>query len=191
MHGTPGSLQTRSHPHHCTCSAPTALMPPEKWYRCTEPGCDATLSHEKNISRHLRMVHRKQTRGRGRPKKIISDLTESHNAVGQHEVTSLRASRGPQPSSWSTGNSWPSSEEWWAHQLGVHGRPYHWNRDGLLQKLLRLPRLGQQGTKSEHGLARIMSASELPTKSEADALLAFHNRTSGPLYSRRHRFDHA
>lgn len=191
MHGMPGPLQTFSRTHHCTRLTLTALMPSEKCYRCTELGCNVTFSHEKNICRHLRMVHRKQTRGRGRPKKINSGLTGYHNAVGQHDNMPLSASRGPQPSSCSTGNSWPSSEEWWVHQPAVHGRPYHWNRDGLLQKLLQLPRLGQQGTKSVHGLARIMSASELPTKSEADALLAFHNRTSRSLYSRRHRFDHA
>ena len=45
-----------------------------------------------------------------------------------------------------------------------------------MEKLLQLPRLGDEDALSEYVLASIIKASDLPSKNEADALRAFRDR---------------
>ena len=45
-----------------------------------------------------------------------------------------------------------------------------------MEKPLRLPRLEEQDASSEHALASIIKASDLPTKSEVDALRTLRDR---------------
>jgi hypothetical protein len=49
-------------------------------------------------------------------------------------------------------------------------------RISVLEKLLQLPRLEDQDVSSEHALASIIKASDLPAKSEMDALRALRDR---------------
>jgi hypothetical protein len=58
----------------------------------------------------------------------------------------------------------------------IRGKQYHWDRNSFLEKLLQLPRLEDQDVSSEHALASIIKASDLPAKSEMDALRALRDR---------------
>ena len=73
----------------------------------------------------------------------------------------------------------PLSDQWWTHQpwyQEIRGKQYHWNRSSFLEKLLQLPRLEDEDVSSEHALASIIKAGDLPAKSEMDALRALRDR---------------
>lgn len=164
----------------------TASMHVKARYKCREPDCLKTFAHDKNIPRHLRVVHGKKTRRRGRPpKSSAEEAAESCSVVEESRLAPNDALPEPQPSNRLARTSSSCLDERWTHQpwyQRICGRRYHWNRNGLLEKLLHLPRLEKHATTSEHGLARIMNVGELPTKSEADALQAFRNRKSHPTF---------
>jgi len=69
-------------------------------------------------------------------------------------------------------------DNWWVQQpwyRGIRGKKYHWNRSGLLEKLLQLPRLDKPDTSGENGFVRVIDPGDLPVRREEDALRALRN----------------
>lgn len=136
-------------------------MSREKRYRCSQPDCGVAFAHEKNICRHLRIVHGKQTRPRGRPRRAIERRAEFDHGTSESQSVSHDGHRGLQL------RGLPStrlSDDWWAHQSWyreIRDKHYHWNRNGLLENLLRLPRLDDL-TSSESGFVRVINPGDLP-----------------------------
>ncbi|KAK0974375.1 hypothetical protein LTR54_017105 [Friedmanniomyces endolithicus] len=59
--------------------------------------------------------------------------------------------------------------------MKIRGKKYHWNRSGLLEKLLQLPRLDKPDTSGENGFVRVIDPGDLPVRREEDALRALRN----------------
>jgi uncharacterized C2H2 Zn-finger protein len=151
----------------------------EKSWKCPWTGCNVIVADKKNKSRHLDNVHGQKRRPRGRPRKAIACRTETDYQIDDSRHESLDQPCELQPHGHQTLPVGRPSNEWWTHQpwyQEIRGKQYHWNRNTFLEKLLRLPRLGEQDAASEHALASIIKASDLPSKSEADALRALRDR---------------
>jgi len=151
----------------------------KKSWKCPWPGCDKTVADEKNKSRHLRLKHGQKPEPRGRPRRTIACRTEINYQID----TSQRASQDQpcelQLHDYQTLPVRNPSNKWYTHQpwyQEIHGKQYHWNRNSFLEKLLQLPRLEDEDAPSEHALASIIKASDLPSKSEVDALRALRDR---------------
>lgn len=151
----------------------------EKSYKCSWPGCNVTLADKKNKSRHLDIVHGQTRRPRGRPRKAIARRPETDYQIYDSRRASHDQPCELQPHGHQTLPVRRPSNEWWTHQpwyQEIRGKQYHWNRNSFLEKLLQLPRLEDQDVSSEHALASIIKASDLPAKSEVDALRALRDR---------------
>ena len=151
----------------------------EKSYKCSWPDCNVTLADKKNKSRHLDSVHGQERRSRGRPRKTIACRTETNYQIDDSQRASHDHPCEIQPYSRQTLPVRHPLNEWYIHQpwyQEIHGKQYHWNRNSFLKKLLQLPCLEDEDAPSEHALASIIKASDLPSKSEADALRALRDR---------------
>jgi uncharacterized C2H2 Zn-finger protein len=145
----------------------------------TCPWCNVIVADKKNKSRHLDNVHGQERRSRGRPRKTIACRTETNYRIDDSQRASHDQPCELQPHSHQTLPVRRPSNEWWTHQpwyQEIRGKQYHWDRNLFLEKLLQLPRLEEQDASSEHALASIIKASDLPSKSEADALRALRDR---------------
>jgi uncharacterized C2H2 Zn-finger protein len=148
-------------------------------WECPWPGCNVVVADKKNKSRHLDKVHGQERRSRGRPRKTIACRTEIDYQTDDSQRASHDQPCELQPHSHQTLPVRHPLNEWYIHQpwyQEIHGKQYHWNRNLFLEKLLRLPRLEDEDAPSEHALASIIKASDLPSKSEADALRALRDR---------------
>jgi hypothetical protein len=151
----------------------------EKSWKCPWTGCDVTLTDDKNKSRHLDVVHGQKRRPRGRPRKAIACRTETDYQIDDSRRASLDQPCELQPHRHQTLLVRHPLNEWWTQQpwyQEIRGKQYHWNRNSFLEKLLQLPHLEDQDASSEHALASILKASDLPAKSEVDALRALRDR---------------
>jgi hypothetical protein len=151
----------------------------EKSWNCPWTGCNVILTDKKNKSRHLDIVHGQTRTSRGRPRKAIARRPETDYQIDDSQRASHDQPCELRPHSHQTLPVRRPSNEWWTHQLWyqeICGKQYHWDRNSFLEKLLRLPRLEEQDASSEHALASIIKASDLPSKSEADALRALRDR---------------
>jgi hypothetical protein len=151
----------------------------EKSWKCPWTGCDVTLTDDKNKSRHLHVVHGQKRRPRGRPRKAIACRTETDYQIDDSRRASLDQPCELQPHRHQTLLVRHPLNEWWTQQpwyQEIRGKQYHWNRNSFLEKLLQLPHLEDQDASSEHALASILKASDLPAKSEVDALRALRDR---------------
>jgi uncharacterized C2H2 Zn-finger protein len=148
-------------------------------WKCPLFGCNVIVADKKNKSRHLNNVHGQERKSRGRPRKAIACRTETSYHIDDSQRASHDQPCELQPHSHQTLPVGRPSNEWWTHQpwyQGIRGKQYHWDRSSFLEKLLRLPRLEEQDASSEHALASIIKASDLPSKSEADALRVLRDR---------------
>ena len=151
----------------------------EKSWKCPWTGCNVIVADKKNKSRHLDNVHGQKRRPRGRPKKAIACRTEANYQIDDSQRASQDQPCELQPHSHQTLPGRRLLDEWWTHQpwyQEIHGKQYHWDRNSFLEKLLQLPRLEDQDVSSEHALVSIIKASDLPAKSEMDALRALRDR---------------
>jgi hypothetical protein len=151
----------------------------EKSWKCPLTGCNVTVAHGKNISRHLHVVHGEKPKPPGRPRKTIACRTEPNHQIDVSQRASHDQPCEVQPHDHQILPVRHSLNEWYTHQpwyQEIHGKQYHWNRNSFLEKLLQLPRLEDEDAPSEHALASIIKASDLPAKSEADALRALRDR---------------
>ncbi|KAK0303101.1 hypothetical protein LTR82_017651 [Friedmanniomyces endolithicus] len=73
--------------------------------------------------------------------------------------------------------------------MEIRGKKYHWNRSGLLEKLLQLPRLDKPDTSGENGFVRVIDPGDLPVRREEDALRALRNHRSESRYYSKGQFD--
>ncbi|KAK0247731.1 hypothetical protein LTS09_017154 [Friedmanniomyces endolithicus] len=73
--------------------------------------------------------------------------------------------------------------------MKIRGKKYHWNRSGLLEKLLQLPRLDKPDTSGENGFVRVIDPGDLPVRREEDALRALRNYRSESKYYSKGQFD--
>lgn len=150
----------------------------KKSWECPWPGCNKTVADKKNKSRHLKS-HGQIPKPRGRPRKTIACRTEINYQIDISQRASYDQPCELQPHDYQILPVRYPSNEWYAQQpwyQEIHGKQYHWNRNSFLEKLLQLPRLGDEDALSEHALASIIKASDLPSKNEADALRALRDR---------------
>lgn len=151
----------------------------EKSWKCPETGCNATVVHRKNISRHLRVGHGQKPKPPGRPRRTIACGTEINYQIDVSQRASHDQLCELQPHDYQILPVRHPSDEWYTHQpwyQEIHGKQYHWNRNSFLEKLLQLPHLKDEDAPSEYALASIIKASDLPSKNEADALRALRDR---------------
>jgi hypothetical protein len=151
----------------------------EKSYKCSWPGCIVKLADKKNKSRHFDIAHGQARKPRGRPRKAIARRPETGYQIYDSRLASHDQPCELQLHGHQTLPARRPSNEWWTHQpwyQEIRGKQYHWDRNSFLEKLLQLPRLEDQDLSSEHALASIIKASDLPVKSEMDALRALRDR---------------
>jgi hypothetical protein len=126
------------------------------------------LMKKKNKSRHLDIFHGQTRRPRGRPRKAIVHRPETNYQIYDSGRASHDQPCELQPHGHQNLPVRRLPNELWTQQpwyQEIRGKQYHWDRNSFLEKLLRLPRLEDQDASSEHALASIITASDLPSKS--------------------------
>lgn len=144
--------------------------------------CQTNITHVNNLARHLRSKHNCPTRPRGGQKKVSQQgIQPAWQQQGSPPILhDLRVPLPPPPRAAST-NITLSLEKWSEPRYpDISDISYYWNTNGLLKKLLQLPPLDHNEAQSEHEPARFITPSELPQKSEGDALRQFADRQYCP-----------